>query len=81
MAEQAQSIQINKNDKASITEVSVTDLTRLLFESQSTGLAELYEQLNKNISINEIIESSISFQRKKMKFCESPIKGLVLNKD
>lgn len=63
MAQQEQNIQINKNEIPSKTEVPVTDLTRMLFESQSNGLAELYEQLNKSISINKIIEDSKSFQR------------------
>lgn len=44
-------------------DLPVSDLTRMLFEIQSSGLAELYEQLNKSISISKIIEDSKSFQR------------------
>lgn len=63
MAQQEQSIQINKNETSVKTEVAATDLTKMLFESQSNGLAELYQQLNKSISITKIIEDSKSFQR------------------
>lgn len=45
------------------TVITSTDLTKKLFESQSDGLSELYEQLNKNISISKIIEDSKSFQK------------------
>lgn len=63
MALQEQNIQINKNETSVKTEVTATDLTKMLFESQSNGLAELYHQLNKSISITKIIEDSKSFQR------------------
>jgi len=62
MANQKESIQNNKTENNQSNTNSV-DLTKLLFESQTKGLAELYESLNKNISINKIIESSKSFQR------------------
>lgn len=42
---------------------SINELTRMLFEIQTSGLTELYEKLNKNISINKIIEDSKSFQK------------------
>lgn len=35
-----------------------TDLMKELFESQSIGLAKIYEEINKNISINKIIEEN-----------------------
>lgn len=63
MAQQVQSAQINKKESSAKTEGIATDLTKLLFESQSSGLAELYSQLNKSISITKIIEESKSFQR------------------
>jgi hypothetical protein len=63
MAQQEQNIQINKSGSIDKTEVNVSDLTRMLFESQSDGLAELYKELNKSISINKIIEDSKSFQK------------------
>lgn len=63
MAQQEQNIQINKNETSGKAEVAATDLTKMLFESQSNGIAELYQQLNKSISITKIIEDSKSFQR------------------
>lgn len=63
MAQQEQNIQINKNETSVKIEVAAADLTKMLFESQSNGLAELYQQLNKSIYITKIIEDSKSFQR------------------
>ena len=41
-----------------------TDLMKELFESQSIGLAKIYEEINKNISINRIIEENEKCKRK-----------------
>ena len=51
------------NDLISKNELPTNDLTRQLFECQSFGLAELYEKINKSISINKIIEDSKSFKK------------------
>lgn len=62
--EQQQNIVVNKIETPNkASESNATDLTRMLFESQSNGLADLYEKLNKSISINKIIEDSKSFQK------------------
>lgn len=42
-----------------------TDLMKELFESQSVGLAKIYEEINKNISINGIIEENEKYKREK----------------
>jgi hypothetical protein len=67
MAQQEPNIQITKTETSVKTEVAATDLTRMLFESQSTGLAELYQQMNKSISITKIIEYSKSFEKTSVK--------------
>lgn len=59
---QEHDIQIVGTD-SKCSDVSASDLTKMLFERQSSGLAELYEKLNKSISINSIIESSKAFQK------------------
>lgn len=41
-----------------------TDLMKELFESQSIGLAKIYEEINKNISINKIIEDNEKYKEK-----------------
>lgn len=53
----------HNNDNTSKNELPLNDLTKKLFESQSFGLAELYEKMNKSISINKIIEDSKSFKK------------------
>jgi hypothetical protein len=63
MANQKEIIQNNRTENNQLDTTNSVDLTRLLFESQTKGLAELYESLNKSISINKIIESSKSFQK------------------
>jgi hypothetical protein len=63
MANLTKNLQINKAESSQSEPATSIDLTKMLFDSQTKGLAELYESLNKSISINKIIESNKSFQK------------------
>ena len=59
------------------SETNNTHIMKQLFESQSSGLGKIYEEINKNFSINKILEES---QKSKREFLQSANDVIVIQR-